>query len=139
MSISRRNLYILLSLGLVLGYLWLLYSLKNNPEASDEHSGVCLFRYVTGIPCPSCGSTRSVISLLHGQFIQALLINPLGILVALIMFAIPFWLFFDLVTGKETLYKMYAFSEDLLKKPGVAAPLIALVLINWIWNILKGL
>lgn len=137
MSISRRDLYILLISGLALGYLWLFYSLENN--AADEHAGVCLFRFVTGIPCPSCGSTRSVISLLHGHFLEALSINPLGIIVAVIMIVAPVWIFFDLAAGKSTFSRMYGFLERMLMKPAIAIPLIAAVLLNWVWNITKGI
>ena len=39
---------------------------------------VCLFRNVTGLPCPFCGSTRSVGHILQGEFSHALYSNPLG-------------------------------------------------------------
>ena len=39
---------------------------------------VCLFRNVTGLPCPFCGSTRSVGHILQGEFSAALFSNPLG-------------------------------------------------------------
>ena len=39
---------------------------------------VCLFRNVTGLPCPFCGSTRSVGHILQGEFSDALYSNPLG-------------------------------------------------------------
>ena len=39
---------------------------------------VCLFRNVTGLPCPFCGSTRSVGHILQGEFSAALYSNPLG-------------------------------------------------------------
>lgn len=37
----------------------------------------CLFREWTGIPCPSCGSTRMVEALLSGDVSGALACNPL--------------------------------------------------------------
>jgi len=39
---------------------------------------VCLFRNVTGLPCPFCGSTRSVGHILQGEFSAAVYSNPLG-------------------------------------------------------------
>lgn len=36
----------------------------------------CPLRTVTGIPCPMCGMTRGVTSLVHGDFARALLMNP---------------------------------------------------------------
>jgi len=37
----------------------------------------CPFRVVTGIPCPSCGSTRSLVHLAHGDIAGSLILNPL--------------------------------------------------------------
>jgi len=36
----------------------------------------CMFRQITGIPCPTCGATHSGYYLSHFQFIQAFLANP---------------------------------------------------------------
>ena len=38
---------------------------------------------MTGIPCPTCGMTRGMASLLHGDVHTALLLNPLGMLLLL--------------------------------------------------------
>ena len=38
---------------------------------------LCLFRALTGLPCLTCGTTRSVMSLLQGRFVQAWLYNPM--------------------------------------------------------------
>lgn len=37
----------------------------------------CGLREVTGIPCPTCGTTRSGLALLEGRLADALLYNPL--------------------------------------------------------------
>ena len=39
---------------------------------------MCMFYHLTGLPCPSCGMTRSVISLTHLRFREAVSLNPLG-------------------------------------------------------------
>jgi len=38
----------------------------------------CTFRNVTGYPCPGCGMTRSWVLLTHGQFLEAVQMNPFG-------------------------------------------------------------
>lgn len=38
---------------------------------------LCGFRHVTGVPCPTCGSTRAVASLLTGHPAEAVFYNPL--------------------------------------------------------------
>src|SRR5262245_110377 len=40
----------------------------------------CPLRTVTGIPCPLCGSTRSVEALAHFDLARALFLNPAGVL-----------------------------------------------------------
>ncbi|HUJ16410.1 MAG TPA: DUF2752 domain-containing protein [Nitrospirota bacterium] len=37
----------------------------------------CPFKALTGLPCPTCGSTRSIVHLAHGDFTAALAMNPL--------------------------------------------------------------
>jgi hypothetical protein len=37
----------------------------------------CAFHALTGLPCVTCGATRSAIQFLHGHFHAALLFNPL--------------------------------------------------------------
>ena len=47
----------------------------------------CLFRALTGLTCPGCGSTRAMHQILHGHFVAAFTLNPLFLL------AIPFLLY----------------------------------------------
>ena len=43
---------------------------------------LCPFHWATGLPCPGCGLTRSVVALAHGDLAGALFFHPLGPLVA---------------------------------------------------------
>jgi hypothetical protein len=56
----------------------------------------CWFKEHFGLPCPTCGMTRSVILTMHGDFHNAFLLNPAGpiliaglILVAIIALRLP--------------------------------------------------
>jgi hypothetical protein len=40
---------------------------------------LCLFREVTGLPCPFCGGTTAAVSLGHGDFKGALAASPLAV------------------------------------------------------------
>lgn len=99
----------------------------------------CAFKFTTGHPCPACGTTRSVLLLFEGNFSEAILMNPLGLLGFLGLIALPIWLAFDFFQKKQTLWEAWNAFEKILKIPIVYVPLIVLVLLNWIWNIYKGL
>ena len=135
---SRNKLYTLLSAACAAGYIWLMLTFYRNVYDPSDF-GVCLFKHVTGIPCPSCGSTRSAISLLKGDFAGAIFWNPFGILILFILIVSPVWIIYDLIGRKETLFNFYIRSELFIKRKWIAIPAILLVLINWIWNITKNL
>ena len=73
--LSRNKLYYLLTIACIAGYSWLYFSMNSN-QSQQGGFEVCLIKHVTDIPCPSCGSTRSVVSLVQGNFIDALYMNP---------------------------------------------------------------
>tara|TARA_R110002096_G_scaffold135456_6_gene287462 strand:+ start:4060 stop:4428 length:369 start_codon:yes stop_codon:yes gene_type:complete len=120
------------------GYIWLFISMTLN-LTEKKTVEVCLIKHLTNVPCPSCGSTRSVISLANGKFSDALQINPLGYVVATIMLISPIWILIDVLFKKKTLFDFYKKMETFLKKPKFAIPLIFFIVVNWIWNIAKGL
>jgi hypothetical protein len=54
----------------------------------------CLFLYLTGIPCPSCGLTTSLAYAARLEFFSSLITQPFGLIVFfLTIFAIPLSLF----------------------------------------------
>ena len=50
---------------------------------------LCPFRFLTGLQCPGCGTTRALHQLVHGHFAAAFMLNPL------LLIATPFlmWAF----------------------------------------------
>jgi Protein of unknown function (DUF2752) len=54
----------------------------------------CFFKTITGIPCPTCGATRSVVYLASGEIAAAILMNPL---IALCVLAAILIFFLNLV------------------------------------------
>ena len=62
------------------------------PLVPFEFVPPCPLRTITGIPCPMCGMTRGVTALVHGDFAQALLMNPASYLaVALAVLLLVQW------------------------------------------------
>ena len=134
---TRNRLYLLFFVALLAGYTYLAWALNQQHEHSTFTP--CVFKNATGIACPSCGSTRSVLLLTHGDLKSAFMLNPFGFIIATIMLAGPFWILYDVISKKNTLHGAYQKFEQALKTKWIAAILILLVVANWIWNINKGL
>lgn len=137
MFVHKSSLYLLLAIACLAGYIWVFINYDAN-GVTATHS-VCLIKNATNIPCPSCGSTRSVVSLVNGDLKGAITHNPLGIFLVLILLITPFWLLYDVAFQKDSLFKFYRKFEVVLQQKHVAIPAIAMVMANWAWNIYKGL
>lgn len=139
MQISSNRLYVMLTFACLAGYVWLYLNLSAQVAENANKFGGCMIKHVTNIPCPSCGSTRSVLSLYNGDYLQALYWNPFGFIIALIMVITPLWIAYDYFSNKKTLFNFYTKTESMLNQKKITIPLIVLVLLNWFWNIYKDL
>ena len=131
---NRDRLYGLLLLVSLAAAMWIVASWYNVYMPVG-----CPFKYVTGLPCPSCGTTRSVIHVIQGNYTEAVATNPLGIPVLLLLLVIPSWIGYDWVSGRGTAVIWYQKVERWLRRRWIAIPLLLLLAANWIWNIYKGL
>jgi len=93
--------------------------------------GSCTFRRLTGIPCPSCGTTRTALALLDLDLGTAFLTNPLAAMIGVVFvvggFAALVWVLFRgpmPVSGLRW------------TRPWTAAT-IAVILINWIYLVVS--
>lgn len=80
------------------------------------HPPLCPMLELTGRPCPLCGSTRAVVSLLRGDVVASLRYSPLGIVVVAAVIV-------ALVTWRKRTWSI----------PTV--PLLAVLGAVWIWNL----
>lgn len=132
---NKKSFYFFITTLLSLSYFWIFY---NHQPHSSQDFGVCVLKETTNIPCPACGTTRSVLFLLKGEIIQSFFTNPLGILAILGMFSVNIILVYDLFFKEKKLYDFYIKFDEKMKNPYLFLPLTLLFLLNWIWNVLKG-
>jgi len=101
------------------------YAVVESVLVQVGHPAPCLFRLLTGIPCPTCGSTRATVSLLHGDFPGALAYNPL---VTCALVAAPAAAAVHVVLWRAGRSGLTA----VLRRPGWAvAALVVALLANW--------
>jgi len=94
----------------------------------------CAFKTITGLPCPTCGVTRTIIALSRGDVDRAMFMNPLA----------------AILCAGGVLYLLYAAVVLALRlprfRPTVSAAgarrvrigAIAVIATNWIWLIATG-
>ncbi|MBF7093378.1 DUF2752 domain-containing protein [Flavobacterium sp. ALJ2] len=134
---TKNKLYTLTLIACFFGYSWLLFFDFISHSHSDYDFTVCVFKRITTIPCPSCGTSRAVNSFFKGNILTSLYLNPFGIIVAGIMLIAPGWIAFDYFTKRQSFYDFYIKTEKIIRTKKVAILLVILVIINWIWNINK--
>ncbi|HUN66501.1 MAG TPA: DUF2752 domain-containing protein [Bacteroidota bacterium] len=135
----HKRFYTILTTLTGAGYFWI-WRLSAAPDAGTAGTTLCLFHRLTGLPCPSCGVTRSIAMLMHGNLRGAVDCNPLGIVLLPVLLVLPWWLAADLSGSDASLFR---FSEAVgcwfRRHRTAAAACIFLLLLNWGWNISKGL
>ena len=87
----------------------------------------CVFRGLTGVPCPTCGSTWSLVHLSHGDILSAFSMNPL---VTLVMIAAVLYFFFSLILLAFDLPRITCILTEKEKSLARAA-VVMLLLAQW--------
>jgi len=130
---SDRRISIIIISACIAGWLWLLFNKFLLAQIGNPEIHTCVFKLVTGIPCPACGSTRSVLCILDGHFLEAFYCNPLGYVILPSLIVLPLWILKD----RKSFQQMYQQTEVLLRKRRIAIPAITLLILNWAWNFIK--
>jgi len=131
-----RKIYLLTLVLLLAGSVWMFVNVSHGADA--DHT-ICVFKNLTSLPCPSCGTTRAWELLLDGRVADAVQMNPLGIVTAM-LFALCFsCILRDSLLGRKDFLMLWNKSEQMLKRKYLYLPLTGLIVINWCWSIAKGL
>lgn len=136
MRLPAHRFYLIYSGFLATVLMWTLI------QAFDLMPGslsICIFKNITGYSCPGCGTTRAGMAFLNGNFAQALLINPIGVVISILLAASGIIFLSDFITGKSILLSFAQKLETGLKKPQIIIPLLLIILINWCWTLTKGI
>jgi hypothetical protein len=91
----------------------------------------CVFKGLTGVPCPTCGATRSVVHLAHGELSASISLNPL-VPLCLVIAAVAFM--YSLITLIFGIPRIGIILSD-REKDIVRSGMVALVLANWCYLI----
>ncbi len=99
------------------------------------HFTVCPSKLIFHIPCPSCGSTRALLKVLHGDVWGGIVFNPnVLLLIGIIIFLpIGFWLRH---TRCPDIFKRV---DRFILKPYVLIPFALMELAIWIRNLIEGI
>lgn len=92
----------------------------------------CPFHAITGTPCPTCGITRGLFSLLHGDPRAAFFFNPLGLIILLV---IAIYLVYAVVVVVVKLPRLRCNPLTAKQKATLRVSVILLVAMNWIYLI----
>lgn len=114
-----------LAAAAAIGLAWVLFALPT-PR--------CLFHAVTGLPCPTCGGTRCVRSLIAGDFGTALAWNPM---VCLLVLAAGVYGFYaaavTLLRWPRIRFRKLSSAQARAVRIGVALAVVA----NWMYLIVR--
>jgi hypothetical protein len=92
----------------------------------------CVFKGLTGIPCLTCGSTRSVVFLSHGDILSAFIMNPL---MTLSLLSAVLYLIYSLIGAAFDLPRISILLTD-KEKNGMRAGVVMLLIVQWAYLII---
>jgi Protein of unknown function (DUF2752) len=90
----------------------------------------CVFHDLTGLPCVTCGATRSVIEILHGHFVAAAKWNPLVFVAVCCLLLFNVYAFLVLITRAPRLRVAQWNAGD---KKIARITIVGLLATNWIY------
>ena len=131
--ITRKYFYLLLILLSIISILWVIINFLTFNK-TDYSLTICTLKNISGLPCASCGVTRSVLAFFSGNVGNAFFHNPIGIPMAIAIVILPGCIAYDLTSQKYNLYKKYnTLNFNLITWLSI----ITLFILAWAWNLYK--
>ncbi|MFA5072524.1 MAG: DUF2752 domain-containing protein [Nitrospirota bacterium] len=89
----------------------------------------CVFQDMSGIPCPTCGTSRALISFAQGDIIHAFVHNPM---VLIVVSGVLLWFLYSLITLIVSLPRIcFEFSPN--EKRRIRAGAVVFFMLNWMY------
>ncbi len=131
--LQNRNRENQIEFGIIYGgiALLVLFAARFMPVLTFAPS--CVFKSLTGVPCPTCGATRSVLHLVQGDFYTSLSMNPLVFLCFVAAIPVFFYSLITLIFGIPRIGVVISDREKNMIRSGT----VALVLANWCYLIVS--
>jgi hypothetical protein len=117
-------------LAVVLVWLALLGLAVAVSHAHGTPAQLCWFKRATGLPCPTCGTTRALEALASGRLLDALAVNPL---VMVLLSAMALVLAVRVMTRRALTVRLSA-----PLRRGALWAALAIVALNWVYLIVRG-
>lgn len=92
----------------------------------------CAFRAHVGVPCPTCGSTRAVVYLSHGEIVSAFCMNPMIVSIAAVALLL---LLYGLVTLVFDIPRIGVILCE-KEKGRIRVMAVLLLLLNWLYLVI---
>lgn len=135
LSLWVRGWLLAIALGLVAVFgiaAWVdPYDEEGRARRSETHLQIglppCTFRYLTGVPCPSCGMTTSFALLMRADLENSLRANAVGTLLAVFCLAVIPWSFAS-VLRKRPLF-IVSLERAMI---GIVIVFVVLLLTRWL-------
>src|SRR6201995_4834412 len=121
-EIDHELIWLLVSLGIFLGLIAWMKARLPTPQ--------CAFHSLPGLPCLTCGATRSALRFLHGDFLASIRFNPLAFLTYCVIAVFDFYAITVLIT-RGPRFRLTSFSRPEKRFTRILA--IALLAANWLY------
>jgi hypothetical protein len=118
--------------GIIYGCIALLMLCAGWVQPLLSFAPACVLKGLTGIPCLTCGATRSVVHLSHGDILSAFIMNPLT---TLFLISSVLYLIYSLISAAFHLPRVSMLLTD-KEKNAVRAGVVMLLIVQWAYLII---
>ncbi len=133
-EVRNNRIDCLAALALVTLVLAVTALLEPDASGSGTHEKLfmfpCLFRWLTGLPCPACGMTTALAQMARGEVLAALHAHALGPIAYLLAWLLGGRAVYGLVTGAPVI-------SERMNKVLTARVVFGVIAVGWVVNVVR--